>query len=251
MIRAAFPNASLSISVSVARRRRYPFQVPVAEDGEADARAELGPLPGGHHGLSRQEVAESQRERLIAATAELFAERGYVAVPITEIVRRASVANRVFYENFKSKEEAFLASYDAIADHVSELISAAAGPIEDWPGRVAAALRAAISFFHEEPTLARFCLVAPFTSTPKIAAHCRDRAAAALPYLAAGRDLHPGGGELPASTEDSLLGGVVSQLSRSLLLSQEPLTALLPDLVEFVLTPYLGPDEARRRAAAS
>ena len=209
---------------------------------------ELGPLPGGRHGLSRQEVTESQRERLLAATAELIAERGYTGVPITEIVRRAAVANRVFYENFKSKEEASLAAYDAIADHVTELLSAAADPVEDWPGRVTAALRAAIAFFDAEPMLARFCLVAPFTSTPKIAAHGRDRAAAALPYLAQGRDLHRGGAELPASTEDSLLGGVVSQLSRSLLAGPGLLGALLPDLVEFVLTPYLGPDEARRRA---
>jgi AcrR family transcriptional regulator len=223
--------------------------MPIAEDAEADARVELGPLPAGHHGLSRQEVAESQHERLLAATAELIAERGYAGVPITEIAKRASVANRVFYENFKSKEEAFLAAYDAIADHVTDLISAAAGPAADWPGRISAALGAAIAFFAAEPTLARFCLVAPFTSTPKIAAHGRDRAAAALPYLAQGRDLHPAGAELPASTEDSLLGGVVSQLSRSVWVGTEPLGALLPDLVEFVLAPYLGPDEARRRAA--
>jgi len=223
--------------------------VPLAEDSPADPPVELGPLPGGHHGLSRQEVAESQLERLLAATAELIAERGYYGVPITEIAKRASVANRVFYENFKSKEEAFLAAYDAIADHVTELISATAGPVADWPGGVAAALRAAIAFFDAEPTIARFCLVAPFTSTPKIAAHGRDRAAAALPYLAQGRDLHPAGGELPASTEDSLLGGVVSQLSRSLWAGTEPLGALRPDLIEFVLAPYLGPEEARRLAA--
>jgi AcrR family transcriptional regulator len=221
--------------------------VPLAED--AEARAELGPLPGGRHGLSRQEVTESQRERLIAATAELIAERGYGEVPITEIAKRASVANRVFYENFKSKEEAFVAAYDAVADHITELIAADAGQLEEWPDRVIAALRAAIAFFAAEPKLARFCLVAPFTSTPKIAAHCRERAAAALPYLAKGRNLHPAGAKLPASTEDSLLGGVVSQLSRSLLLGPEALAALLPDLTEFVLTPYLGSEGARRHAA--
>ncbi len=225
--------------------------MPLAEDAGADARLELGPLPGGHHGLSRQEVAESQRERLIAATADLIAERGYAGVPITEIAKRASVANRVFYENFKSKEEAFLAAYDAVVDHITGLIAAAAGPLEGWPDRIAASLGAAIAFFEEEPKLARFCLVAPFTSTTKIAAHCRERAAAALPYLAQGRDLHTAGSGLPASTEDSLLGGVVSQLSRSLLVGPGPLSALLPDLTEFVLTPYLGPGEARRHAVAA
>ncbi len=196
-------------------------------------------------------MAESQHERLLAATAELIAERGYGAVPITEIAKRASVANRVFYENFRCKEEAFLAAYDAITDHVTEVVTAAAEPAVDWPDGVSLALGAAIDFFDAEPKLARFCLVAPFTSTPKIAAHGRDRAAAALPYLARGRDLHPSGAELPASTEDSLLGGVVSQLTRSLLAGTEPLRALLPDLIEFVLTPYLGPGEARRNAAES
>jgi AcrR family transcriptional regulator len=222
--------------------------VPLAEDAEVDARVELGPLPGGHHGLTREEVSESQRERLIAATAELIAERDYAGVPITEIARRASVANRVFYENFKSKEDAFLAAYEAIADHLTELISAAAAPIEDWPGQVIAALRATIAFFDAEPKLARFFLVAPFISTPKIAAHCRERVAAALPYLEQGRDLHAGGAELPPSTEDSLLGGVVSQLTRSMLVGPGPLASLLPDLIEFILTPYLGPREARRLA---
>ena len=223
--------------------------MPLAGDAEAGTRVELGPLPGGHHGLSREEVAESQHERLIAATAELIAERGYGDVPITEIAKRASVANRVFYENFRSKEEAFLATYDAIADHVTEVIAAAADPGADWHDGVSSALGAAIAFFDAEPKLARFCLVAPFTSTPKIAAHARDRAAAALPYLARGRDLHPAGAGLPASTEDSLLGGVVSQLTRSLLAGAKPLAVLLPDLIEFVLTPYLGSGEARRRAA--
>src|SRR6185295_5016822 len=46
--------------------RRYPVRVPLAGDAEAGTRVELGPLPGGHHGLSREEVAESQHERLIA-----------------------------------------------------------------------------------------------------------------------------------------------------------------------------------------
>lgn len=211
------------------------------------AGGDLGPLPGGHHGLSPQEVAESQRERLLAATAELIGERGYGAAPITEIAKRASVANRVFYANFPGKEEAFIAAFDAILDHLSELIAESAVG-EDWPGQVVAALRTATGFFDGEPTLARFCLVAPFTATARIAAHCRDRASAALPYLAAGREFGEGGGELPASTEDSLLGGIVSQLSRASAAGNQT-APLLPDLVEFVLAPYLGAAEARGLAA--
>lgn len=212
-------------------------------------RAELGPLPSGHHGLSPQQVAESQRERLLAAVCELTAERGYGQTAISEIAKRATVANRVFYANFKSKDDAFIVAFDAVADHLSGLIAEAAQPLEDWAQQVIAALSVTVEFFATDPVLTRFCLVAPFTATSEIAAHCRDRLAAALPHLAAGRGLRPGGEELPDSTEDSLVGGVVAQLSRSAL-NDSDLTAQLPGLVEFVLAPYLGLDQARRLAAA-
>ncbi len=219
-------------------------------DGEPRAGGNLGPLPGGHHGLSREAVAESQRERLLAATAELAAERGYSATPITEIVKRAAVSNRVFYAHFDTKEAAFMAAFDAVADHLTALVVESTDGIDEWPQQVTVALRTIVTFFDSEPTLARVCLVAPFTGPRKIAAHCRDRVAAAIPQLALGRRLSSDGGDLPAGTEDSLLGGVISQLSRSLTADAGPLSALLPDLVEFVLAPYLGAETARELASA-
>jgi AcrR family transcriptional regulator len=223
--------------------------VPTAEGGELPNQGELGPLLGGHHGLSPQEVAESQRERLLAAVATLVAERGFAATTITEIAKQAAVANRIFYANFADKEAAFLAAFDAVADHLGELIAAAAEEADgDWSGRMTAALRTLLEFFDAEPELARLCLVAPFTATPAIGAHFRAVLLTAVPHLAAGRE-EGGGGDLPASTEDSLLGGIVAQLSRRLLNGDGPLIDLLPDLVEFGLSPYLGTDEARRLAA--
>jgi AcrR family transcriptional regulator len=222
--------------------------VPKGGDGEGRSAGDLGPLPGGHHGLTPEQVSESQRERLLAATAEMIGQQGYSAVPITEIVKRASVANRVFYANFKTKDDAFIAAFDAVADHLSVLIAEAATGEESWPPQVMAALRAGLEFFDAEPLLARFCLIAPFTATKKIAAHCRDAIARAIPFLAKGRELHPGGADLPEGTEDSLLGGVISQVSRSVAADAGPLIDLLPDLVEFVLAPYLGPDRARELA---
>ena len=71
--------------------------MPAGGDGEGKDRGDLGPLPGGHHGLAAEQVAESQRERLLAAVATLVAERGYAGTTITEIAKTASVSNRVFY----------------------------------------------------------------------------------------------------------------------------------------------------------
>lgn len=222
--------------------------MPKGGDREGRSAGDLGPLPGGLHGLTREQVSESQRERLLAATAELIGEHGYSSVPIVDIVRRASVANRVFYANFESKEAAFIAAFDAIAGHLSARLAEAVAPVEDWPRQVVAALGSTLAFFDEEPVLARFCLVAPFTASKGIAAHCRDRVATAQPYLAIGRTLVDAADDLPSSTEDSLLGGVINQL-RSSIAGGDGLAPLLPGLTEFVLAPYLPPEAARELAA--
>jgi AcrR family transcriptional regulator len=216
--------------------------------------SDLGPLPGGHHGLSREQVAESQRERLLAGLAHAVATKGYRATTITEIVKAASVSSRDFYENYDSKEACFLAAFDAVIAHLRGLIAAAVEPVPDWPGRMVIALRTALDFFADEPDLARLCLVEPFTASPSIATHFRDVVVATVPYLEQGRAERAEAAALPQSTEDSLLGGLIALTARSLLAGEEgSLRRLLPDLVDFALSPYLGPARAKElaRAAAS
>jgi AcrR family transcriptional regulator len=218
---------------------------PRREERSDDAGLELGPLPGGHHGLSREQVLESQRERLLAAFVEVLARNGYRGTQITEIVSVASVSSKAFYESFDSKEACFLAAANAVLDHLRELVAAAVLPEETWPERVITALRTLLVFFDSEPDLGRICRVEPLTAMPAIAARFRDVVAECTPYLRAGRDERPGDAELPDSTEESLLGGLIVLASRSILAGREPLIDLLPDLVEFVLAPYLGGERAK------
>ena len=211
---------------------------------------ELGPLPGGHHGLSRQQILDSQRERLLAAIASEVAERGYRATTITEVVKLASVSTRDFYEHFEGKEDCFIAAFEAVRDHLEDLISAAVAERAEWPAQVTAALRTALEFFASEPELARLCLVEPVSATPTIAIRFREAVLACVPALARGRAEQGNGASLPDSTEDSLIGGVVSLATRSILAGEtEALPALLPDLVDFTLTPYLGAERAAELAA--
>ena len=218
----------------------------------ADPEGDLGPLPGGHHGLSRAQIVESQRERLLAAVAELTAEDGYRATTITEIVKRASVSTRDFYEHFASVEECFLAAFEAVLGHLEALMRKSVARASDWPHQVIAALRAALAFFSAEPDLARVCLVEPVTATPAIAIRFRQAVLDGIPYIARGRAELASGQSLPESTEDSILGGLVSLISRAILAGDsENLPALLPDLIEFVLSPYLGAVSATQLATAS
>jgi AcrR family transcriptional regulator len=215
-----------------------------------DSPEELGPLPGGHHGLSRQQILDSQRERLLAAIAHEVAARGYRATTITGIVKSASVSTRDFYEHFDGKEECFLAAFEAVRDHLEEVVLVAVASQPEWPDQVIAALRAVLEFLAAEPDLARLCLVEPVSATPTIAIRFREAVLACARALESGRGQSADGSSLPPSTEDSLLGGAVSLASRSILAGEtEQLPALLPDLAEFTLGPFLGANTAQEQAA--
>lgn len=222
----------------------------MAAAGEKKAKdGELGPLPGGHHGLSREQVAESQRERLLAAVVTVVAARGYRGATVTGIVKEASVSSRVFYEFFEDKEDAFRAAFDAVVAHLEGLLAQTAAEYEgDWPRQAIAVLAELTRFFSAEPELARFCLLEPTTATPEIIAHFRSTLLRGVPFLQRGREEREDGASLPPSTEDSIIGGLLSLASRAIAAGSSSLEELLPDLIEFSLGPYLGPDAANSLA---
>jgi AcrR family transcriptional regulator len=209
---------------------------------------ELGPLPAGRHGYSREQVAHHQRERLIAGLAAAVAAKGYAAVTLTDVTREAKVSRRVFYENFEGKEQCFLAAFEVVVDHLRELVAAAAAEVEGWPAQAIAATRAVLAFLAAEPDLARLCLVESRTAGPSVATRFDQAVGGIAAPLRRGRGERPAGERpLPDSTEETTVGALVSLVQRKVAAGEaEQLVDLLPDCAEFVLTPYLGPAEASR-----
>jgi AcrR family transcriptional regulator len=118
-------------------------------------------LPRGRHRLSRAEVADSQRSRLLRAMAEAVAERGYANTSVASVLRRAHVSRESFYEQFANKEDCFLAAYDASAGIVLEGMGDALGGERpaDAVDRLGGALRAYLAMLQTEPAIARTFLV--------------------------------------------------------------------------------------------
>jgi AcrR family transcriptional regulator len=210
---------------------------------------ELGPLPAGRHGFSREQVAHNQRERLIAGLATAVAKKGYRAVTITDITKAARVSRRVFYENFEGKNECFLAAFEVVVGHIRELAVEAVTSIGDWPGQAIAAARAVLLFFAAEPDLARLCLVESQAAGPAVSARFHEAVHEVAPYLEQGRGLRESERELPPTTEESTLGALVLLAGRKVAAGEaEQLEELLPEFAEFILAPYLGAEEAARLA---
>ncbi|MBF6545523.1 TetR/AcrR family transcriptional regulator [Nocardia brasiliensis] len=82
-------------------------------------------LPRGRHGLPREQVVASQRERILIAMAEAMVENGYVGTSVAAILKRAGVSRETFYEQFRSKEACFEAAYERAAQHLLERIASA------------------------------------------------------------------------------------------------------------------------------
>lgn len=120
----------------------------------------------------------------------------------------------------------------------------------DWPLQAAAAIRAALEFAAEDPVAAHTLTVDSLAQGGGHLTHKRpvDHLAG---LLAAGRDVHPDGEALPDLLEDALAGGIFMLVVQRLEVGDaRALVALIPDAIEFALTPYIGRDKARDVAVA-
>lgn len=222
-------------------------------DAPAEYPPELSRLPPGRHGLPRDFVVHNQRERLIAGLAEAVAEKGYGGTTIADITRHAAVSRRTFYEHFEGKDECFVAAFDTVTEQLRERVEEAYEAEDEWADGVRAGIGAMLTFLASEPNLARLAMVEALVAGPVVVERYDASVQTFLPYLTAGREGRSKAvlDRLSDSTEEALVGGMVSLVARRIVAGQtEELESLLPDLVEFTLAPYVGNDEAARIARA-
>lgn len=91
------------------------------------ATATASRLPRGRHSLSREEVARSQRERLLRGLADAMAEKGFARTSVADILRAAGVSRESFYEQFASKEDCFMSAFEEAYTLLAGATAAAAG----------------------------------------------------------------------------------------------------------------------------
>ena len=120
------------------------------------SRPEPGRLPSGRHGLTREAVAESQRGRLLFAMAEAVAENGYGPTSVSDVVERAGVSRRTFYELFPDKEACFLAAYETGVEIILGQIRRDVGALAavDWRDRARTAVETYMRVLAGEPAFA-------------------------------------------------------------------------------------------------
>jgi hypothetical protein len=140
---------------------------------------------------------------------------------------------------------AFDSAFAALQVRIESACSAAPG----WSGGVAAGIRAAFEWAAAEPAAAQLLTndalaggSAGFERYERMIGYVAE-------LLEPGREHAAHGERLPEITERAMASGVAMLVAQRLSLGQEAeLPAIAGEAIQFVLTPYLGADEARRAA---
>ena len=209
-------------------------------------------LPPGRHGLTKSFVAANQMQRMLDAVAEVVGEKGYVAMSVEDIITVAGVSRRTFYDNFKSKEEAYLASFDGIAQELLTQVTTAYDSSKSFITGVIGCMRVFLELAAAQPRYAKMCIVEVLAAGPTAITR-RNAMMRALAGV-----LHQGAQTLPQKlaqthdppelTSEIVIGGIYEVVySRVLAGEATELPSLLPDLAYSVMLPYVG-DAAAERA---
>jgi AcrR family transcriptional regulator len=215
-------------------------------------------LPRGPQALPREQVAEHQRERLFKAMVECIDERGFAATTIFELVSRARISRRSFYEHFHNKDECLLATYDTVIARLNRRLQAAYDPVESWPEQLEALIRELFAAAGERPDLARLVCVEMGAAGPVGVQRWADGAERLQRFIIEGFARAPGPGTVPEPVARAIVGALRKILhsrvrgARSGKALKAELAGLVPDLVHWISCYYPSPEDVplrpRRRA---
>lgn len=126
------------------------------------------PLPSGRLRLPSVEIARNQRERILFATAEVAAAKGYTATTIADIAATARVDKRVFYTHFSDKQQAFLAIHELGSQQTMAIAASGFFSATSWPERIWEGIRATAHFHATYPIIAHIGFVESHAVSPAV-----------------------------------------------------------------------------------
>jgi len=184
---------------------------------------------------------------MLAAALEAVEEVGYGRMTVAQVISRAKVSRKTFYDVFADREDCFLAALEQAVSQVGKLVRAAYEREDGWRDGLRAGLGELLVFLDEEPALAKLCLVEALGAGPRVL----ERRARLLEELAEivdrGRFVSSAVREPPEVAAEGVVGAVLAVLhTRALEEGPEPFCSLLGSLMNIVVLPYLGARAASR-----
>ncbi len=206
----------------------------------------IGPTPGlprGPHSLTREQVASNQRLRLLEGMIDAIGEKGYAATTVSDVIRRAGVSRKAFYEHFANKEECFLATYDSIAAVGRRGVSMAFRRAEGLPDSVQAALGELIELAIARPQALRVLMVEIGAAGPAGIERREQLVVRYEGFLRENIGLPAGPGAIPNPILRGVVGGILHVIFTHLRRGErKQLRRRLPDLVAWATSYWPAPE---------
>ena len=211
-----------------------------------------GKLPSGRHGLPRDVVVRSQRERMVEAMVGVVAEKGYTDATVADIISTAGVSRATFYEQFADKEDCFIAAYGTVMERMLTFVAGGfdAGGSEDWIDQIRGGIGALLTYLAENPVAARVGIVEGFGAGSRARDRYQQAVSSFFPFLDSARNEIDDPDRIPSHVARVVVGGVSSQMFNEASEGRAAeLPKLLPEMMYLAVAPYLGHErglEARR-----
>jgi AcrR family transcriptional regulator len=205
-------------------------------------------LPRGRHGLPRELVERSQRERLLAAVVRVTVANGYESTTVGDILGEAGVGRESFYELFDDKLDCMLAAHKLLVDDLVEKVGSVYYGEDRWPQRVRDALAVILDWFASDPEMARFLMVEVGAIGPAFRPIFQAEFERFTKFFDEGIDSSEVNPQLDGAT-GLAVGAMMARIYEEVVLGRtSDLPRLLPELTYGLLVPYVGEERARALA---
>jgi AcrR family transcriptional regulator len=131
-------------------------------------------LPGDNAAVANGLLTASPRGRMLEAIGQAVATKGYANTTVADVVSRAGVSRKTFYEHFKDKEACFLAACvyvgGTLHDNVARTLESARSPYE----RIEMLVRVYLRALAASPRGAIAFIIEARAATPAVREHHRQ-----------------------------------------------------------------------------
>jgi AcrR family transcriptional regulator len=198
-------------------------------------------------------VEETQRTKILEATAALVVERGAAALTLGDTIARAGVTRRAFHECFADRDAALPAAFDLGVERAARRIVPAYAAQSRWRDAIRAGLAELLRFIDDEPTLGRLCIVHSLSGGPVLLRRRNEVQSILWEVIDRGRAEGAAGRNEPPPVVAEGVVGAVATIIQTRLLAQDahppeerPTIELFGSLMSLIALPYLGAGAARR-----